>query len=263
MKTNFIADLTWEEFRDAVKEKTVLVIPMGSTELEGVHLPLGVDTIVADEVAGRLKGEEGVLVCPSLPVGYSRWFNPFPGTISLEHDTLTKVLIEYCSCLIRHGASRLVFLNAHRGNNSCIEAASRILIADHPVRIGMLSVWKLANDLTSGSGLVKEGKFTHAGEIMTSLILATRPDTVRRDRMEADQVQSPAGSAFKVNNSLGETSFRGSVQIVYQDIRDVTQTGVMGDPTTATADKGEEILRVIADYVKAFLQEFRKLTMSV
>jgi len=259
MTSHRMADVTWEEFRDAVNERSVLVIPMGSTELEGIHLPLGVDTIVADEVARRLDGEEGILICPALPVGYSRWFNPFPGTISLEHDTLVKVLVEYGSCLIRHGARRLVFLNAHRGNNSCIEAASRILIAEHSVRIGMLSIWKLANDLTSGSGLIREGKFTHAGEIMTSLIMAVRPDTVRRDRIFADQVKSPAGIQFKINNSLGEAAFKGSVQIVYQDVREVTETGVMGDPTTASAEKGEAILKLVADYAKAFLQEFRKL----
>jgi creatinine amidohydrolase len=127
------------------------------------------------------------------------------------------------------------------------------------LRVGMLSIWKLANDLTSGSGLIKEGKFTHAGEIMTSLILAIKPDTVRKDKLLADQVRSPSGSNFKVNNSLGETSFRGSVQIVYQDVREVTQTGVMGDPTNASAEKGEAILKLIVDYVRAFLQEFRKL----
>jgi creatinine amidohydrolase len=260
MISHYMADMTWEEFRDAVNEQSVLVIPMGSTELEGIHLPLGVDAIVADEVARRLNGEEGILLCPSLPVGYSRWFNPFPGTISLEHDTLTKVLVEYGSCLIRHGAKRLVFLNAHRGNNSCIEAASRILIAEYAVRIGMLSIWKLANDLTSGSGLIQEGKFTHAGEIMTSLIFAIKPDTVRKERMRADHVQSPAGSEFKINNSLGETSFKGSVQIVYQDVREVTQTGVMGDPTTASAEKGETILKLVVNYVKDYLQEFRRLS---
>ena len=259
MISHYMADMTWEKFRDTVNEQSVLVIPMGSTELEGVHLPLGVDTIVADEIARRLDGEKGILLCPALPVGYSRWFNPFPGTISFEHDTLVKVLVEYCSCLIRHGTKRLVFLNAHRGNNSCIEAASRILIAEYSVRVGMLSIWKLANDLTSGSGLIKEGKFTHAGEIMTSLILAIKPDTVRKEKMRADQVKSPPNSNFKVNNSLGETSFKGSVQIVYQDVREITQTGVMGDPTNASAEKGEIILKLVVDYVKAFLQEFRKL----
>jgi creatinine amidohydrolase/Fe(II)-dependent formamide hydrolase-like protein len=126
----------------------------------------------------------------------------------------------------------------------------------------MLGIWKLANDLTAGSGLIKEGKFKHAGEIMTSVILALKPETVVTGKIMSDTVNSPEGSAFDVKNSLGETGFQGSIQTVYQDIRDVTDTGIMGDPTAASAEKGEAILKLITDYARAFLQEFRKLPIE-
>lgn len=260
MNKTFIASMTWEEFRDNVNSTTVIVVPVGSTELEGTHLPLGVDTIMADGVAAKLAGEPGVLIGPTLPIGYSKWFNPFPGTISLEHDTLTRVFLEYCTCLIDNGVKRIVFLNSHRGNNSCIEVAARTLIMERKVRIGMLSIWKLANDLTSKeSGMIKEGKFTHAGEIMTSTIMALKPDNVDIDKMAKDSVKSPSKSQFKVKNSLGDTEFQGCVQTIYQDIKDITDTGVMGDPTAASAEKGESILNLITDYARAFIQEFRNL----
>ena len=262
MDKTFIAGMTWEEFRDNVNSGTVIVVPVGSTELEGTHLPLGVDTIMADGVAAKLAGEPGVLIGPTLPIGYSKWFNPFPGTISLEHDTLTRVFLEYCTCLINHGIKRIVFLNSHRGNNACIEVTARNLINEYDVRIGMLSIWKLANDLTAGSSLIKEGKFKHAGEIMTSAIMALRPETVVTRKIMPDSVKSPKGSAFDVKNSLGETSFQGSIQTVYQDIRDVTDTGIMGDPTAASAEKGETVLKLITDYAKSFLQEFRNLPIG-
>ena len=254
--------MTWEEFQDAVDLKTVIVIPMGSIELEGLHLPLGVDTIVAEGVAQRLAGEEGILIGPLIPIGYSKWFNPFPGTITLEHETLTRIILEYCTCLINHRIKRLVFLNAHRGNNSSIEVAARSLISEHNVHIGMLNIWKLANDLTEGSGLIKEGKFTHAGEIMTSMVFALKPEMVVTSKIQPDSVKSPDGSAFKVMNSLGDTAFQGSVQMVYQDIRDVTDTGVMGDPTAASEGKGNNILDLVTDYVKGFLEEFRSLSIA-
>ena len=262
MDKTFLAGMTWEEFRDNVNSGTVIVVPVGSTELEGTHLPLGVDAIMADGVAAKLVGEPGVLIGPTLPIGYSKWFNPFPGTISLEHDTLTRVFLEYCTCLINHGIKRIVFLNSHRGNNSCIEATARTLIMEKKVRIGMLNIWKLANDLTAGSGLIKEGKFKHAGEIMTSVIMALRPEAVVTAKIMPDSVKSPEGSAFDVKNSLGETSFQGSIQTVYQDIRDVTDTGIMGDPTAASAEKGETVLKLITDYVRSFLQEFRNLPIE-
>ncbi|MGD9238584.1 MAG: creatininase family protein [Desulfobacterales bacterium] len=263
MDKAFIAALTWEEFRDAVNSKTVIVVPVGSTELEGPHLPLGVDTIMADGVASKLAGEPGVLISPTLPIGYSKWFHPFPGTISLEHDTLTRVFLEYCTCLINHGVKRIVFVNSHRGNNTCIEVAAHTLIKERKVRIGMLSIWKLANDLTSReSGMIREGKFTHGGEIMTSSIMALEPETVVIDKIAPESVKSPVESLFEVKNSLGDTAFKGCIQTVYQDIRDVTETGVMGDPTAASADKGESILDLVTDYARAFIQEFRNLTVE-
>ncbi len=106
MNKSFIVDMTWEEFRDSVDPATVVVIPMGSTELEGSHLPLGVDTIVANGIAARLAGAPGVLIGPSLPIGYSTWFNP--GSISPQYQTIARLLQDYCICLIRHGVKRLV-----------------------------------------------------------------------------------------------------------------------------------------------------------
>jgi creatinine amidohydrolase len=262
MTKSFISDMSWEEFRDSVDPTAVLVIPMGSTELEGSHLPLGVDTIVADGIAARLAGEPGVLIGPSLPVGYSKWFNPFPGTISLEHETLTRLLHDYCTGLIRHGVKRLIFLNSHRGNTSAIETTVHRLIASHSVRFGMLSVWKLANELISGSDLIAEGKFTHAGEIMTSILLTLRPDTVVLHKIRPDQVKSPPGTDFSVKNSLGETVFKGSTQFIYQDIRELTDTGIMGDPTGASKAKGERLLDLMTGYIKDFLQEFRKIPLD-
>jgi creatinine amidohydrolase len=263
VKKSTLLDMTWEEFRDLVTSESVVVIPMGSVELEGPYLPLGVDTLVAEGVARRLEGEEGVLMGPSLPLGHSKWFTPFPGTISLEHATLTALLLDYCRSLIRHGVKRFVFLNAHRGNNACVDEVSRTLILERPLRIGMLGLWKLANDLVADKqGLIREGKFTHAGEIMTSVVLALKPDTVVKQDMHADSPKSPKGSPFRILNSLGDTFFQASVQTVYAHIREITGTGVFGDPTTASAEKGEALLDLMTEYIRAFLQAFRKLPLS-
>jgi len=259
MPSNIIMDMTWEEFRDRVGPDSVVVIPMGSVELEGLHLPLGTDTIVAEGVAQQLTDEEGILLAPTINVGYSKWFKPFPGTISFEHDTLTRLLLDCCRCLFDHGIRRFVFLNAHKGNNACVEDIARSMIAEKQIKIGMLSVWKLTNDLIQGKGLIDEGKFTHAGEIMTSVVMALRPDTVRTEKVRADGAKSPDGSLFKIRNSLGDTDFMGSVQTVFRDIRQVTDTGTLGNPQSASAEKGRKLLEMIVSYSKAYLQEFRKL----
>jgi len=263
MPSCFIAEMTSEQCSRAAGENAVVVIPMGSTELEGTHLPLGVDTIVAGGVAKRLTGIPGVFIGPTLPIGYSKWFLPFSGTISLETETLTRVLIEYVKSLLNAGFHRFVFLNAHRGNNACIEAAARTLTADHRIRIGMLSLWKLANDLCAiQDGIIEEGRFTHAGEIMTSTVMALKPDTVVYDRMHADQLKSWEKIEFNVQNSLGDIDFKGSVQTLYADIREITDNGIMGDPTGASAEKGEKIISRIANYSREFLKEFQRISMQ-
>jgi creatinine amidohydrolase len=261
MRKAYIADMSWEEFRDAVDQAAIVLIPLGSTELEGLHLPLGVDTIVAEGVAARLTEEEGVLVGPALPIGYSKWFNPFPGTISLEHETLTRVLRDYCTAMIRHGVRRLVFLNSHRGNNSCVEVVAQSLILEQPVSMGMINIWKLANDLIAGTDLIEEGRFTHAGEIMTSVVMALKPETVIASKMKADRLTSPRGSTFTVKSSLGDTQFEGSVQTFFQDIRTITATGIMGDPQAATPEKGRALLDLIVDYARAYLRELRRVPL--
>jgi len=263
MTSSFIVEMTSEAFAKAAGGDKVAVIPMGSTELEGSHLPLGVDTIVADGVARRLNGEPGVLIGPTLPIGYSKWFLPFAGTISLETGTLIRVLTEYVESLMSGGLRRFVFLNAHKGNNACIESAAHSLLAKHRIRIAMLNLWKLAHDLCAVKDRsIEEGRFTHAGEIMTSAVMALAPDTVVDERICPGRVKSPADSAFNVKNSLGETEFMDSVQIVFQDIRNVTDSGTMGDPSAASAVKGEAVVERIAEYARAFLQEFRKLPLE-
>ncbi len=262
MGTQFMAEMTWEAFRDAVNEKTVCLIPMGSIELEGTHLPLGVDTIVADSLAARLADARDVLIGPTVPIGYSEWFKPFPGTLSFAQDTLQRMLLDYCRGLICHGIRRLVFLNGHKGNNTAIEVVCRMLLAEADVRLGMLNIWKLAGDLAVARDMVEEGRFTHAGEIMTSVVMALKPETVISEKMAADAPRSPAGSEFKVKNSLGETGFRESVQTLYQDIREITDTGTMGDPRPASGEKGSMIIDLMLDYIRAYLSEFQKLPLT-
>ncbi|RJX30503.1 MAG: creatininase family protein [Desulfarculus sp.] len=256
---SFLMDMTWQEFKQAAGPHAVVVIPLGSAELEGAHLPVGVDTIAAEGVARMLAGLENVIIAPTIPIGYSKWFLPYPGTISLEQETLLSLLRDYCLSLVRHGIKRIVFLNSHRGNNAAVEVTAHGLIDAHQIKVGMLNLWKLANDLISGQDIISEGRFTHAGEIMTSVIMALRPETVVSREIKAGQVRSPEGSAFRCRNSLGDAELNGVVQTLYLDIRQITDTGVMGDPTTASAEKGRRVLELLAAYARQYLSEFARL----
>ncbi len=152
-----------------------------------------------------------------------------------------------------------MFLNSHKGNNSAVEVAAHSLIKESGVKVGMLSLWKLANDLVAGKGLIEEGGFTHAGEIMTSVVLALKPEAVSLAQARPGSVKPLTGTELKPLNSTGDTAFRGLVQTVFQDIRQITDNGILGDPSGATVEKGRAVLKLIVDYAKAFLQEFRRI----
>ncbi|MCB2228993.1 MAG: creatininase family protein [Desulfarculaceae bacterium] len=256
---SYLMDMTWQEVAAAITPQTVVVVPLGSAELEGTHLPVGVDTIAADGVAARLAGLDNVIIGPTLPIGYSKWFLPYPGTISLEQETLIRVLEDYARSLERHGVQRLVFLNSHKGNNAAVETVAHTLVDEFDMKVGMLNVWQLAGQLTAKTELVVEGGFRHGGEIMASLMLALRPETVVKGEMRPDAVKQDAASAFTFKNSLGDAEFEGAVQTVFRDIRDVTDTGTMGDPSAGSAQRGEAILDLVAGYAKRYLAEFSKL----
>jgi creatinine amidohydrolase/Fe(II)-dependent formamide hydrolase-like protein len=85
---------------------------------------------------------------------------------------------------------------------------------------------------------------------------------VENSKIQPDIAKSPKGSDFKVKNSLGETEFQESIQMLYQHIQDVTETGIFGDPRPASAEKGEQVLNLITDYARAFLREFRTLPIA-
>ncbi len=259
---SFIIGMSTEAFESSAADGAVVIIPIGSVELEGPHLPLGGDTIVAEGISKEVSEELGVMIGPVIPVGYSKWFEPFSGTISIENETLCRFIHDYCRSLIRHGVRRIIFFNAHRGNNAAIEIVSHKLINEAGVRVGMVSLWKLAEDLVRGTGIISEEKFTHAGELMTSLILALHPETVVSEKIFKGKIQQYKDSSFEVKNTVGDVMYGNSLQKVYQDIREVTDTGVLGDPTLASAEKGQKIIELIKVYLKNFINEFKKLAIS-
>jgi creatinine amidohydrolase len=177
----------------------------------------------------------------------------------VEQETLVLLILDYCRCLITHGARRILFLNSHAGNNSAIETASRILQNEAQVMLAMIDIWRLTGDLVADKDIIDEGRFTHAGELMTSVVMALRPESVIVEKMIADKVKSNTQTKFQTKNSLGAVIFNNSVRTIYRKIEDLTETGTMGDPSTSSPQKGQEVLALALEYVKAFITEFRKL----
>ncbi len=208
-----LAQARWPEVAAAV-----LLVPLGSTEQHGPHLPTGTDTRIAAAVAQAAAGP-GVLVAPALPYGASGEHETFPGTVSIGLDALRGVLVELGRSACRW-APRLVYVNGHGGNLAALlDAVTRLRAEGRDV------AW-------FGCGI--PGGDAHAGRVETSIMLALDPEAV--------------GTAGPGNTA---PVARLLPAIRAGSVRDVSPSGVLGDPTGATASEGRAALAVMARRLRA------------
>jgi creatinine amidohydrolase len=255
MKRYQFSAYSWQEVGEMDRGSTTILIPLGSTEQEGTHLPLGVDTYVAERLAHEVARETAALAGPALPLGYSGWFLEFPGTISLKVETLIQVLREYTSCLIHHGFRKFIFINGHAGNSTPVDVVARECTSDHPVHIAMVEIWKIANSMAQGIPELRENTFKHAGEIMTSIMLFLHPEMVSLDRAKIEYVKS-SREQFRAKSTLGPAEFKEIEISLYDRAKNLTESGIMGDPSAATPQKGEAIFNRLKAYLIEMTTQF-------
>lgn len=178
-KTRCIEEMSWSDFEMTSRSTDTVLIPLGSVEQEGLHLPLGVDSIVALEVAKRVAECPDVLVAPLINIGYSDWHSEFHGTLNLRMETLTGLLREVCSSLTDNGMRRFLFVNPHVGNEASIFSMATELRKKNLGIGAMINLWKLASEMGKDIPSLHEKSIKHAGEIMTSVNAGTSPRACR------------------------------------------------------------------------------------
>jgi mycofactocin precursor peptide peptidase len=201
-----------------------LLVPVGSVEQHGPHLPLDTDTRVAEAVARGVAARlgAGALVAPAVAFGASGEHEAFPGTVSLGTEALRAVLVELGRSAARW-AHRLVFVNGHGGNVEALRAAVQLLRAE-----GRNARW-WGCALPRESGFVQDG---HAGRTETSLLLALAPDLVKLER-------AAPGNSTPLAELLPAMRAHG--------VRAVSPNGVLGDPAGATEAEGHAMLVALVD----------------
>ena len=136
-----------------------------------------------------------------------------------------------------------------------MDLVAREYTMSRDARIAMVEIWKIANSLAKDIPGLKEKAFKHAGEIMTSVMLYLHPDMVSMDRARVEYVHGGQGP-FKAKTSLGPAEFRGMEIKVYEKAKKLTESGIMGDPLSATAKKGEAVYKVMKSYLIEMVTHF-------
>lgn len=225
--TDFAA-ATWTEIDAHRAKNSLVVIPSGALEVYGPHLPVGSDSIVAEEVARRVAAELGAMCAPLIPVGYSANLMSFPGTLSVEPDAFVRYLEGVCTSLIRWGYTDLLFVNTHLGNVALIDQVAIDLMHCHPeVRCLAIDWWRFA--VGYGGELWTSGPLAvaHAGEMGTAVLRAVAEELVRDDQI-VDYLPT------------GPSAPRGAVR--YYPFTEDTPSGVIGVPSAGSRDKGETVV---------------------
>ena len=181
------------------KSVEVAVLPIGSCEVHGMHLPYGTDAFQAAIFARRaaeLAAERGavVLVMPGLPYGCDQNLMEFPYTVGLSPSTILKVLDDLVGALAQHGIRKVLLLNGHGGNSGTLDATLRELYGKHKVFLARMDCWSVASDVVDA---VREtAEIEHADEIETSVALALFPQFVNMDaaRAGADEPVAPSAA---------------------------------------------------------------------
>jgi creatinine amidohydrolase len=232
---------------------SILVIPIGSIEQHGHHLPVGTDTILVTEVANlaaeRVADSVPLLVTPPLWTGHSPHHMPFGGTISLSDATLRSVLVETADSALENGFDAVLFLNGHGGNAALITTTTSAVGADHPeTEVLGLTYFTLAKPFIDDIRESEPGGMAHGGEFETSLMLHLHPELVREDELEGTYMEEPYEHSGTDLVESGPLS-------VYRTFDEYSESGAVGDPALASAEKGAEIYERLGDELEETLTE--------
>jgi creatinine amidohydrolase len=253
------SEISWVEAEKRLKTCKTAIIPLGSVEQHGPHLPLGTDWIIAQELAKRISEKTGAAVLPVLPFGYAEYHMDFPGTLTLTQDHLREVMLDVCRSVLKSGIKRILFVNGHGGNLASLRSVCLKLREEFGVLCAVAQWFDIFDE-------VEGWKATeHGGMIETCLMMGIRPDLVDL-RKAIVPLPKPLSDQIRTI-SINRVKFRNGGIHLFLRTRDVTNEGSMTetedskpitDFSSATPEKGKEILNHFVEYLVDFCREFER-----
>lgn len=257
--------LTWPEIKLAVSQEKVVILPIAAVEQHGHHLPLDVDNRLSSEMcleAGR-RSPADILVMPTVHYGYTHHVLDFPGTINIEPSTFTNYLLDIGRSVAHHGFKRMLMVNGHGSNAPLVEIAARQVNMQTGMLCASCSWWQLVAEFWNKEvrESVVPGGCAHACELETSVYMHLNGDGVRTERIKGavpEYMSEIEGGTEWQRVDL--TAGSGPVTIV-EWTASYSETGSLGQPELATAEKGERVFEYGVERMISFARWFKTRPM--
>ncbi|MBB4934924.1 creatinine amidohydrolase [Lipingzhangella halophila] len=273
-KHNILA-LSYAEVAERLSEsgQDVVLIPLGSTEKHGAHIPLGTDSYVTMEVVERTAKAADVVYSPLVPFGYSPHHMgrhlEGAGTVTLRAETYRRIMNDVARSLIFHGFRKIIFVSHHGSNTKPIDEIMRQLRYETGAYISYYKT-PTERDANAVQDLFdnppEETPGWHSSELETSVLMATGDGLVNMDRAVEDRAHAPEymTDAFSKTDGTGTVKFRGSENIwVPMEHHEYCDTAVIGNPFRSTKDKGLAMLDRMAEHLTGYVEEVRQFKVEV
>lgn len=264
------------DVQEWLKMTDVVLVPIGSCEQHGRHLPVSVDGLAALQAVERASRKAEVPHTPLIWFGYSPQHLGKPGegsgTITLRPETYQALLYDVARCLIHQGFNKVVFATGHTSNIKVIDGVMRRIRYE----TGALPVLFRADseatvNLARAAGILEnppeETPGWHGSEIETSTTLAYKETIVHLERTDKEFTHAPRWlpqDRFTKQNGSAYVTFRGHDMVyIPMEHREYSDTGLIGNPFTGSREKGERILETTSDYLAAFVLELKELKVEV
>ena len=252
MSTTKLAKLTFKHIAEMDIARSIAIVPIGSMEQHGPHLPIGMDTAVAQALAEaalkELAGKVGHILLPVIPIGQSPEHMDYPGTISFSAETFLGVLKDICASLAHHGFKKILFVNGHGGNISMLGAVSFDVRLEYDVHVFMFNVWSILPPVAEEI-INRQGNKTdlHGGELETSMVMHLDPTLVHMEW--AVDEENPKFAHGKLIN------LTGPVTMNWSSLHDIAPSGISGQASFGTPEKGEVIVSYLTNILSQTIEE--------
>ncbi len=252
LNKHLMAQMTWPELREVVREGRLAVMPAGIIEQHGPALPLDTDIFLADEITRRAAARvpDKVVVVPPIVHGHSPHHMDFPGTLTVDPQHMINYVLDVCLSLAHHGFRKLLIVNGHGSNWPVLDLVARQAIIRTEGKMACASIFymqsveyeRVANELFPEA----QGKWGHADEIETSLYMGIRPDLVQLDKAH----DNPVSDLMMVGTAVLPLRLWWS---------SFSQEGIYGRVGNSSQEKGEKLVAAAVEgLANVFVQFYEK-----